>query len=32
MPDFNFMKKNELLIPIAGDGNPIDFFFLLFDD
>jgi len=32
MPDFNFMKQNELLVPIPGDGNPIDFYFLLFDD
>ncbi|KAE9521286.1 hypothetical protein AGLY_018305 [Aphis glycines] len=32
MPNFNFTKYNELLVPIPGDGSPIDFFFLLFDD
>lgn len=32
MPDFSFTKHNELLVPIPGDGNPIDFFFLLFDE
>jgi len=26
MPNFNFTKQNELLVPITGNGNPIDFF------
>lgn len=26
MPDFNFTKQNELLVPIPGNGNPLDFF------
>jgi len=26
MPNFNFTKYNELLVPIPGDGSPIDFF------
>lgn len=32
MPNFNFTKQNELLVSIPGNGNPIDYFFLLFDE
>lgn len=27
VPNFNFIKLNELLVPVSGDGNPIDFYF-----
>lgn len=32
MPNFDFTKKNKLLVSTPGDGNPIDYFFLLFDE
>jgi hypothetical protein len=32
MFNFPFIKKNELLVPIEGKHNPIDYFFMLFDD
>jgi len=31
LSNFPFIKRNELLIPIEGKINPIDYFFMLFD-
>lgn len=32
MNNFNFTKQNKLLVPIPGEGTPLDYFFLLFDE
>ncbi|KAG5897577.1 hypothetical protein JTB14_007288 [Gonioctena quinquepunctata] len=32
MKDFPFLKNNELVVPISGGNEPIDYFRMLFDD